>query len=205
MPVDALAGITPFIKELMLLINMVMAGLVLSAITARFLYTSVSLEGEAFWIIRTSPVKISRFLWSKFLYGCTGITVLIVLVVFFTNLAVNVTGQLMYASMATILMLCISVSGLGTGLGALYPKFRYENIASVSMSIGGMVFMILAFLVVLVTLSLEVWIFYLWHAGPDISGKIQIAICLMLIAVTNVTAFILPMKAGAKRLSRSLS
>ena len=97
-PVDAMAGLTPFIKELMLLINMTMAGLVLSAVAARFLYTSVSLEGEAFWIIRTSPVNISRFLWSKFLYGCLAVTLLIVLVVFLTNLAINVTGLLMYAS-----------------------------------------------------------------------------------------------------------
>ena len=200
-PVEAMAGLTPFIKELMLLVNMTMAGLVLSAVTARFLYTAVSLEGEAFWIIRTSTVNISRFLWSKFLYGCIAVTLLIMLVVFLTNLAINVTGLLMYASVGTTLLLCISVSGLGTGLGAIYPKFRYENIASVSMSLGGMVFMVLAFTVVLTTIVLETWIFYLLHAGPDIGGKIQIAICLALIVVINATAFFLPMKIGAKRLS----
>lgn len=200
-PIDAMAGLTPFIKELMLLINMTMAGLVLSAIAARFLYTSVSLEGEAFWIIRTSPVNISRFLWSKFLYGCIAVTLLIVLVVFLSNVAINVTGLLMYASVGTTLLLCISMSGLGTGLGAIYPKFRYENIASVSMSLGGMAFMVLAFIVVLTTLSLEAWIFYLLHAGPDIAGKMQIIICLIIILAVNAAAFLLPMKIGAKRLS----
>ena len=200
-PVEAMADLTPFIKELMLLVNMTMAGLVLSAVTARFLYTSVSLEGEAFWIIRTSTVNISRFLWSKFLYGCIAVTLLIVLVVYLTNLAINVTGLLMYASVGTTLLLCISVSGLGTGLGAIYPKFRYENIASVSMSLGGMAFMVLAFTVVLITLALEAWIFYLIHAGPDIGGRIQIAICIGLIVSINATAFFLPMKIGAKRLS----
>jgi ABC-2 type transport system permease protein len=200
-PIDAMAGSTPFIRELMLLINMTMAGLVLSAVAARFLYTSVSLEGEAFWIIRTSPVNISRFLWSKFLYGCLAVTLIIVLVVFLTNLAINITGLLMYASMGTTLLLCISVSGLGTGLGAIHPKFRYENIASVSMSLGGMVFMVMAFLVVLVTLALEAWIFYLLHAGPDIAGKIQIGICLIIILAINAAGLLLPMKIGAKRLS----
>jgi ABC-2 type transport system permease protein len=200
-PIDALAGLTPFIRELMLLINMTMAGLVLSAVAARFLYTSVSLEGEAFWIIRTSPVNISRFLWSKFLYGCLAVTLIIVLVVFFTNLAIKVTGLLMYASIGTTLLLCISVSGLGTGLGAIYPKFRYENIASVSMSLGGMAFMVLAFLVVLITLSLEAWIFYILHAGPDSAGKIQIGLCIIFILAINTAAFLLPMKIGVKRLS----
>ena len=200
-PIDAMAGLTPFIRELVLLINMAMAGLVLSAVAARFLYTSVSLEGEAFWIMRTSPVNISRFLWSKFLYGFIAVTLIIVLVVFLANLAINVTGLLMYVSVGTTLMLCTSVSGLGTGLGAIYPKFRYENIASVPMSLGGMAFMVLAFLVVLITLSLEAWIFYVLHAGPDIAGKIQISICIIIILIMNATALLLPMKIGAKRLS----
>jgi hypothetical protein len=93
------------------------------------------------------------------------------------------------------------VSGLGTGLGAIYPKFRYENIASVSMSLGGMAFMVLAFLVVLSTLSLEAWIFHLLHAGPDIAGKIQIGICIIFILAINAAALLLPMKIGAKRLT----
>jgi hypothetical protein len=124
-----------------------------------------------------------------------------VLVVFLANLAINVTGLLMYVSVGTTLLLCTSVSGLGTGLGAIYPKFRYENIASVSMSLGGMAFMVLAFLVVLITLSLEAWIFYLLHAGPDIAGKIHISICIIIILIINATALLLPMKIGAKRLS----
>ncbi|MHB8883220.1 MAG: putative ABC transporter permease subunit [Thermodesulfovibrionales bacterium] len=199
-PMDAMAGLTPLIKELLLLINMLLAGLVLSAVAARFLYTAVSLEGEAFWIIRTAPVNISRFLWSKFLYGCTALTALILLVVFLTNRALGVSGPLMYLSIGTTVLLCISVCGLGTGLGALYPKFRYENIAAVSMSLGGMVFMLLAFLLVTATLSLEAWAYYSWHAGPQTAG-VRIGLCILLIVAINAAALLLPMKIGAKRLA----
>lgn len=200
-PVQAMAGFSPIIKELMLLVNMLMAGLVLSAVAARFLYTSVSLEGEAFQIIRAAPVSISKFLWSKFLYGCISITILLVAVVFATDLAIDIRPALLYASIGTTLLLCISVSGLGIGFGAIYPKFRYENIASVSMSLGGLAFMVLAFTVVLITLSLEAWIFYLWHSGPDMAKKIQAVFLLFIIMIVNATALILPMKIGARRLS----
>lgn len=205
-PVDAISGLSPFIKELMVLVNMVMAGLVLSAVAARFLYASVSLEGQAFWVIRTSPVDMARFLWSKFLYGCIPVTLLIVFLVFITNLAMNVKGMLMSASIVTALMLCISVSGLGTGFGAIYPKFKYENIASVSMSLGGMAFMLIAFSVVIVTLSLEAWIFYVYNlrvginSALDFSGKFQIVLCIIMILMINVAAFYLPMKIGGKRI-----
>ena len=205
-PVDSMSGISVFIKELMVLINMVMAGLVLAAVAARFLYASVSLEGQAFWIIRTTPIDIGRFLWSKFVYGCAPITILIIFLVVLTNLAMNVKGLLMIISSMTTLMLCISVSGLGTGFGAIYPKFRYENIASVSMSLGGMAFMLIAFSVVLITLSLEAWMFYIYHqsaaidASPGLTWKIQIAACIGVILSLNVAAFYLPMRMGIKKL-----
>lgn len=118
----------------------------------------------------------------------------------------NVKGMLMSVSIVTALMLCISVSGLGTGFGAIYPKFKYENIASVSMSLGGMAFMLIAFSVVLITLSLEAWIFYVYNlrvginSALDFSGKFQIVLCIIMILMINVAAFYLPMKIGGKRI-----
>ncbi|MDP2277099.1 MAG: hypothetical protein Q8K51_02640, partial [Nitrospirota bacterium] len=204
-PINALSGF-PFIKEIMVLVNLVLSGLVLSAVSARFIYASVSLEGQAFWIIRTSPVDIKRFLWSKFLYGFIPVTALMLILVFLTNLAMNAGGILMYLSLGTVVVLCISVSGLGTGFGAIYPKFKYENIASVSMSLGGMAFMLIAFSVVIATLSLESWIFYVWNlrAGAvgvlDFSGKIQIVLSMIMIILINAAAFYLPMRIGKKKL-----
>jgi hypothetical protein len=124
------------------------------------------------------------------------------ILVFLTNLAINIRGVLMYLSLGTVLMLCISVSGLGTGFGAIYPKFRHENIASVSMSLGGMAFMLIAFSVVIATLSLEAWIFYVHNlkGEMDMSGKIQIAASLVMIILINAIAFYLPMRIGKKKL-----
>ena len=201
-PVSAISELSPFIKELMVLVNMVMAGMVLSAVAARFLYTSVSLEGQAFWVVGTAPVDMAGFLWSKLLYACIPLTLLIVFLVFVTNLAMNVGGALMCASVATTLMLCISISGLGTGFGAIYPKFKYENIASVSMSLGGMAFMLIAFNVVIVTLALEAWIFYLYQIKLRGIFSCQIILCAVIILSINAAAFYLPMKIGQSRLSR---
>jgi len=200
-PVNALSGFS-FIGEIMVLVNLVLSGLVLSAVSARFIYASVSLEGQAFWIIRTSPVDINRFIRSKFLYGFIPVTALMLILVLLTNLAMNVRGLLMYVSLGTIFMLCVSVSGLGTGFGAIYPKFKYENIASVSMSLGGMAFMLIAFSLILATLSLEAWIFYIANIGEmlDVTGKLQIAAAIILVLLINACAFYVPMKIGIKKL-----
>ena len=209
MPLESLSALSPFMKEIMVLVNMAMAGLILSAVAARFLYTSISLEGRAFWIVRASPVNMKTFLWSKFLYNCIPLTFLIVLLVFLTNYALRVNGLLMCLSTATSLMLCISVSGLGTGFGAIYPHFKYENIASVSMSIGGIAFMLISFGLVIVTISLESAAYYLYGIRPGISGaanigdKVIITSCLVVIMLINAASFYLPMKIGQKRLSET--
>ncbi|MEW6214206.1 MAG: hypothetical protein AB1478_03235 [Nitrospirota bacterium] len=211
MPIRTLSEISPFIKELMVLINMLMAGLVLSAVSARFLHASISLEGMAFWIIRTSPVPVKRLLWSKFLFGFIPVTVILLAVVFITNIAMGADSLLVILSGVTIFILCISISGLGTGMGAMYSRFRYENIASISMSPGGMLFMLIAFSVVLLTVSLEAWSFYLYKKAL-ISGlalsfmeKGQFVLTGMLIIILNSLTFYIPMKMGEDRLEGDLS
>jgi ABC-2 type transport system permease protein len=210
-PLKPLSEIFPFMKEFMVLINMLMAGLVLSAVSARFLYASISLEGMAFWIIRTSPVTVKKLLWSKFLYGFIPVAVILLAVVFITNIAIGTDTLLMLLSGITIFILCISISGLGTGMGAMYPRFRYENIASISTSPGGMLFMLFAFSIVLLTVSLEAWSFYIYKKAV-ISGSAisyaqigQLVMAGILIIILNSLAFYIPMKIGKKRLEEDSS
>ncbi len=57
---------TFFLQNLFSFLNLGLAGFVLSAVAVRFVFTAVSIEGQAFWIIRSSPLSLRRFLWSKF-------------------------------------------------------------------------------------------------------------------------------------------
>jgi ABC-2 type transport system permease protein len=204
-PVKTISSIFPFIRELMVLINMLMAGLVLSAVSARFVYSSISLEGMAFWIIKASPTTVKKILISKFLFGFIPVTIMLTAVVTVTSIAIDADSLLLALSVVTILILCTSICGLGTGLGALFPQFRYENIASISMSPGGMLFMLIAFLIVLLTVSLEAFSFYLYKMAPTDflspwMGKAQILLTGLLIIMLNFLTFYIPMKLGAKRL-----
>src|SRR5439155_26602073 len=65
-----------FIKNIYAFVNMGMAGLVMSTVAVRFVFPAVSAEGAAFWIIRTSPVSLHDFLWSKFWSGLVPVLLL---------------------------------------------------------------------------------------------------------------------------------
>lgn len=200
LPLEEMAGMVPFIREAVVAVNVVMAGLVLSAVAARFLYPSVSIEGQAFWTIRVSPVKMHRYLWGKFAMGWLPVAGVTIALVYLSNLATGVSGAAMYASVAIVAVLSISISGLGAGLGAVYPKFRFENAASVSMSLGGLVFMLVAFFVVLLTVVIASWPFYVYFKGEggDVRGAAVLSAGLVLLL--NAMALYLPMRAGVKGL-----
>lgn len=206
LPLSSLSGITPYLREIIAVLNIVLAGLVLTAVSARFLYVAVSLEGQAFWLPKSSPLTMSGFLRNKYMFGFIPITVIMLLLVLITNIMLGLGVFLTIISLVTVLMLCFSISGLATGLGAMNPRFEYENIASVSMGPGSVIFMLIAFCLVIVTVSLEWWALYHYKRAalsglplhlPDlvrISASVAAAIAL------NGLAFYLPLKAGIKKL-----
>jgi ABC-2 type transport system permease protein len=205
MPLRALMGLYPFAKEVLVIVNLFMAGLVLTAMAARFLFTSVSFEGRAFWVIRSAPLSLRRFLWSKFLYGFVPLTAIVTVLVSVTNYLLKVDGPILLLSEGTALLLSVSVSGLGAGLGAAFPKFEYENIASVAVGMGAMTFMLIALGLVTVTLSAGAWGYYTYAAkiragGFHTAESIPIALCLLFVLLINAAAFYLPMRAGIKKL-----
>lgn len=205
LPLSALMALYPFAREVLVMVNLFMAGLVLTAVAARFLFTAVSFEGRAFWVVRTAPVSFKRFLWSKFLHGFVPLTAIVALLVSVTNGVLKVDGPLLLLSEGTALLLCISLCGLAAGLGAAFPKFEYENIASVAVGIGAMTFMLIALGLVTVTLSSAAWCYYACAArirewGFHTVAIIPAAICIVSILFINAATFYLPMRAGIRRL-----
>src|SRR6185295_6834957 len=65
-----------FVKNVYAFVNLSMAGLVMATVAVRFVFPAVSAEGAAFWIIRTAPISLRDFLWSKFWTGLIPVLVL---------------------------------------------------------------------------------------------------------------------------------
>lgn len=203
-PLAKAAEYVPLIKEAVVLLNVLMAGLVLAAVSARFTYSSVSLEGRAFWVVRSSPMGMGRFLWSKLLFGLVPVSVLTSGMVVLSNLMVGADTLLMAISSITVVLLCASVSGLGAGMGSVWPKFKHENIASVSMSLGGMAFMLAAMGVVMVTVALVALPYYLYLKAGSPAWPVTAA-CALLVLAVNLASFYFPMRAGLRNLEGDYS
>ncbi|MBW2170247.1 MAG: hypothetical protein JRG69_13505, partial [Deltaproteobacteria bacterium] len=66
LPLDKSPIRLDFLQNILAFLNMGLAGFVLAAVSARFVFTAISAEGEAYWIVRSSPLRLKRYLWGKY-------------------------------------------------------------------------------------------------------------------------------------------
>ncbi len=132
----------PFsLVTLVVFLNQGLAGFVLAAIAARFIFPSVSLEGRQLWLLRSSPLDSRTLLWSKYWIGALPLLVLAVVITFVTNTMLKASGFMMVVSMATTVGFTVAASAMALAMGVYYPQFETENAAQIPTSFGGLLFM----------------------------------------------------------------
>lgn len=207
LPLDRLPAnvYAKYIHDIIFFLNMGFAGFIIAAVAARFVFSSISLEGKAFWVIRTSPLSIRKFIWEKYWMSFFPLLLLsellIGLSIYF--LKVDVFMGLVSAGMVFFFSFCIS--SLGVGIGAIYPKFRVDNTADIAASYGGIIYMIFSMLYVgisIVLVAIPVNAYYSTRVVGTVHFSrpyIIAAMCIFLFI--QIVAFVLPMYLGERSLN----
>jgi len=198
---------TVYLQNLLSFLNMGLAGFVLTAITARFAYPAVSIEGEAFWLVKSVPIALRSYLWIKFFIYFLPLLILTEILIIATNILLKVTPFMMALSTVTIFFLVPGVVAMGIGFGAAYPDFKADNPAQTVTSFGGILFMMVCAAYIGAVIFIE--------AGPvykiflaDIKQR-ELTIfewtwvtgSFVIAFVLSIAAIIIPMKFGENKLS----
>lgn len=209
LPMDKSPIQTVYLQNLFSFLNMGLAAFVLTAVAARFAFPTVSIEGNAFWIVRSAPVSIRVFLWIKFFTYLFPLLILSEVLIIATNILLQVTPFIMYLSVVTLFCMTPGIIAMGIGLGAAYPDFNSENPAQSVTSFGGLVFMILSAVFIGIIIVLEAGPVYTIFMG-DIRGyrlsygkHIWIIGSFSAAFLVSILAVLLPMRYGEKRLALS--
>jgi ABC-2 type transport system permease protein len=158
---DRIPDMSGFLKNVYALLNLAMAGFVLATVAVRFVFPAVSIEGAAFWIVRTSPVSMSDFLWSKFWTGLVPLLLFIEGLTIAANELMGVDPVLKVVAVVAVGLMTFALVGLATGLGARYPRFGADATQAAG-SYGGVAFMVLAVLYIIVMIVLLGWPSAMW-------------------------------------------
>lgn len=196
------------VKNAYAFVNLAMAAFVLSAVAVRFVFPAVSAEGPAFWVVRTAPITMRSFLWSKFWTGLVPILLLAEGLTVLSNEFLGTAPVLKVLSAVAILFMTFALVGLAAGMGAVHPRFDAENVTQVAGSYGGIAYMILAVLFIVVEIALLAWpaSVYLWYTYRELPIPASRAafMCLSFsaaLAVSVVTCW-LPMRRGVAALEQ---
>lgn len=188
--------------------NLALAGFVLSAIAIRFAFPAISLEGRAFWILQTTPISLRALLWSKFWLNFVPLLLLGEILVFLSNLLLGVAPWMMFLSLATVFFMTIGISAIGVGVGAMYPKFNYDNAAEIPTSFGGAVCMMISIGFIAAVVMIEAWPIYQLASASLRPGRALmptfwvIAPSLFIAAALTAVAVVLSLQLGIRRLEQ---
>lgn len=130
-----------FLVTVITFLNLGLAGFVLAAIAARFVFPAVSLEGRQLWLIQSSPLQFRTLLLNKYWLGTAPLLILAVFITAVTNLLLQASPFMMVVSLGTIVLFTLAASALALCFGAFYPKFGTENAAQIPTGFGGLLFM----------------------------------------------------------------
>ena len=194
------------IRNLYAFLNLGLAGLVMATVCVRFVFPAVSTEGAAYWIIRTAPISLRDFLWSKFWTGLIPVFVLTESLTVAGNALMGIDPFLKVVTAVAIAFMSLALVGLAAGLGARYPRFNADNATQVAGSYGGVTFMLVAVFYVLVSIVLLGWpssVYLLSRvSGVPLSAGQQVLMggCFLTGIVLSLATWWLSMRSGVRAL-----
>jgi ABC-2 type transport system permease protein len=194
---------TFFLKNLVSVMNIGLAGVVLAAVAARFVFTTTSMEGTSFWVIQSSPMSARSFLWSKFFLYLLPLLALAEILVIASNLLLGVDRFVMLVSAGAMAAMTLGITSLGVGMGAAYPKFDYENVAEVAVTTGAIAYMLvsLAFIgLMVVFVSGPVYVHLMTVFFRKSAGGVNVWLSYGGAALITAASLYFPMRKGIKSL-----
>lgn len=179
-------------------------GFIMAAVAARFQLPAVSVEGRAFWIIRTSPVDPERFLWAKVWPGLVPMLVIGETLAVASMTILEAGPFLMGVAVWTAFILAFGISGVAVGLGALYPDFRLDNAARAAAGPTGLLFMVASLSLVALVILVEAFPVYLFLTSMvrerELHALDWAGVLLPLLAAAGIclAATLIPIRRGAR-------
>jgi len=183
------------------LIGLGLSAFVTTAVSVRFAFPLISMEGRMLWLLYSAPMPRGHILRSKLLSTLPPLLLVAVVMAAASAHILGVSATLTWLSVGVALLTAVSVASIAVGIGALVPDYRAESAAKVAASFGGLVCMSVA---MAVALMLVAWAAYpawvLYHERGYRLGVLVGCGCGALL--TAALAVWLPLHLGTRALTR---
>jgi len=204
-----------FLANLVSFLNLGLAGFVVAAIAARFVFPAISLEGRMGWLLRSSPLDVRSLFWVKYWVGTLPLLLVALPLIVITNLILEASPFVLVLTTLSMVGMTLAITALALGFGALFPNYETENAAEIPTSFGGLLFMMAAVTYLAAVVMLEAWPVYRFlgarvafpvgtsptQGGAGGAETLPLVLGLSGAALLTTVAVILPLRMGVRKVA----
>lgn len=160
------------------------------SIALRFVYPMISIEGEAFWKIRSAPIRLRKIAAVKFAIAFLLTAAIGFVLNAFSHLSAEIAAPLFVSSSLNALSITVAMVGLCFGMGSFFATFKERNPIRIASSQGAsltflMSLLYLVFLVAALFLPVSTYFEQLMRGRVDASG-----ICTAVVVIGTISGLI---------------
>jgi ABC-2 type transport system permease protein len=165
---------SPEMKAIVYLVVFIFNIFLINAIALRFGFPLISLEGNAYWSLRSAPVAVAKQYWIKFSIIAGLLLALSVIVAYLSNIPYlyprgifnmqtrvieritphDALKQLSYFSMIVTPIVAVTLASMNFSLGSVYSNFNEKNPIRIASSQGATMTFLLTIVYLLILLAL---------------------------------------------------
>ncbi len=193
---------TQGLNNALIYLNGPFIGFIVASIGMRFVYPSVSMEGRAFWAVKSSPVSPKRVLLIKVLFYLVPMIILGLILCTVTNAIFTVsTPVLRWLSYFNVLLITIVITSLAIGVGSVNADFNADSPLKIAGSYGGFIYMILSGLYIANLVFLEAYPIYCFNYSRQyyvrgFGSNILFFLSIIVILLASAAWMYLPIRKG---------
>ncbi|MCA9669761.1 MAG: hypothetical protein KC503_29405 [Myxococcales bacterium] len=183
------------------LIGMGLSGFVTAAVSVRFAFPLVSLEGRMMWFLRAAPVEPRQILRAKVISTVPPLIVVAEVMSIASSLILGAKTPLVVLGAVVAGLTAASVGALATGLGAVLPDYRAESAAKIAASFGGLVCMSLSILASFALVGAAAYpaLVLFYGRTPNVMGLVISGVAGLVVTAICV---LVPLKLGSRAIAR---
>ncbi len=139
-------------------------GFILAAIGLRFVYPSISIEGQAFWAIKSAPINLRRVLNIKLFLYLIPMLGLGLTLCYISNSMFEVShASIEWLSYINVVLITFVTTILAISVGSIFANFNLNSSLKVSGSLGGFIYMLLCGFYIFNLILLELYPIYRYN------------------------------------------
>jgi len=147
----------PKLRTAVYLVVYIFDAFLITSIALRFAFPMMSLEGDAYWTIRSSPLSSSKLYWTKFFIVLWPLFIVGLALAVLSNYPYILLSPLPQITTVGMALIAVSLVSLNFGMGSYFVNYDEKNPIRIASSQGAT----LTFLLSIVLLVILVSVFFL--------------------------------------------